>query len=111
MTTTNPETCHETRIESLPFETRSALVEFATTASAKDSGLMDDLVQVWTDLARASSDPLNEPTADPIEALRTVRELKRKFMRARFLVRDCDSFRVLSSTDQKRISEVLFQIA
>ena len=97
--------------EALLLETENAFAEFERVATPKHVEVMDELVRVWLSLARTRILSLDQtqPSAAH-EALRTVRELKLRFMRARFLVRDCDSFRSLSPASRSRMADILFEV-
>ena len=98
-------TANYTNIDSLLRETQSAFQEFGNAATQKDAVAMDELVLVWLEMARGRL-----ATSDSGATAREARQLKLKFMRARFLVRDCDSFRKMSPEGRKRIAECLFEV-
>ena len=88
-------------------ETRSALADFARVATPKDAGVMNELVQLWFNLARTNADSPASVEGRPANSMQAVRA---KFMRFRFLARDCSSFRQLAPDDRVRISKVIFEM-
>ena len=105
------ETFQRTRAESLLLETKNALVQFDRVATRKDALAMDELMEVWLDLARAEPVPSAEaPPASPVATLKATRELKLKFMRARFMVRDSESFRSLPPEVRRTFCDSLFEV-
>ena len=68
---------------------------------------MNELVQLWLNLAGTDAAALAAAGGRPGNAMQAMRS---KFMRFRFLARDCGSFRQLAPDDRVRISKVLFEM-
>lgn len=107
MSSPNPETFPAPSIDLFSEETQNALAGFAGVATPKDANVMDELVRSWLNLARR---PDGAGFADAGVAAKTRRDLRLKFMRLRFLARDCTSFRRLPPDDRNCISKALFEM-
>ena len=94
-------------IESIIDRSHRSVAEFYSAASVKDAESMDELIKSWVDLTPnflvSGSAEGAVPEQPDSSSLR-----RRRFMRARYLVRSCDTFRTISPESRNLIAEILF---
>ena len=101
---------NDVQTDSVLEEARLSFPSFYSISTVKDSSAMDELVLVWslltqrTNFSREVARPAEFTTGEPIDY-----DVKRRFMRARFLIRNCDTFRSLAPAERNRIAGILFE--